>query len=138
MTKKILAVALALGSAVSYGQVTKANVPMGANPAPPPTAARLPGVPAPVPPPAVVAVTPKESLESVKLQLNRSKYQAVVTQFQEQQQQAYFQQVKPALDNLDAEEQDLIKKVRTENGWDDSYVYDVQKGAWEKNTAVKK
>ncbi|MDE2106976.1 MAG: hypothetical protein KGL39_57745 [Patescibacteria group bacterium] len=77
-------------------------------------------------------VTPKETTSSLKLELNRSRYASAVTAFQEKQQQAFYQQLKPVLDQLDSEEQTIEQQVRTDNGWDASYQFDNVTGQWKK------
>lgn len=80
--------------------------------------------------PSVKNVLPKESLATVKLQLNRSQYSATQSAFQNKIQADYFSNVKPVLDGLDAEEKGLEDQIKKDNGWDDSYIFNKQTNAW--------
>jgi hypothetical protein len=88
--------------------------------------------PQPPTPAKTTVVTPKETNASLKLSLNRSQYSSVILQYQAQEQQEYYNKIKPVLDGLDAQEQDFIKQVRADNNWDDSYTFDNKTGQWEK------
>ena len=94
--------------------------------------------PAPITTPVTTAVTPKETLSSVKLALNRSQYSDTQKQFNQQVQAEYYQKVKPVLDGLDHDAQKLIDVVKAENGWDDSYTFDSQTGVWSVRKIEKK
>lgn len=78
----------------------------------------------------VKTVTPKESISTLKLQLNRSQYSATSSAFQNKIQSDYFNNVKPVLEGLDAEEGSLEAQIKKENSWDDSYTYNKQTNTW--------
>jgi hypothetical protein len=94
--------------------------------------------PTPTPAPVPKTVTPKESVSTVKLQLNRSQANSVSTAFQNKIQNDYFQNVKPVIDSLAAQEKDLIDQIKKENGWDDTYSYTEQSSQWQQTKVADK
>lgn len=105
----------------------QSHKPKAAAPAPVPAAAAAPAAPVK---PAADIVTPKESVDSLKLQLALEKQKSVQTEAQSLQQQA-MQAIEPRMVPLRSEfqsqaaiskkEEDLVRK---ENGWGPDIVLD--------------
>lgn len=119
----------------------KGNVTIHSKAKPAPTPA--PPAAAPAPPPADI-VTPKESVDSLKLQLAMEKQKRVQTDAQALQQQA-AQAIEPRMVPLRAEYQEQLKvaqeeeqKVRKENGWGPDIVLDQAIGSTTYGQWVKK
>lgn len=82
-------------------------------------------------PPVMKTVTPKDTIDLHKYYEDIANMKTINLEWQQQAQQYYAANVQPKLTKLQTEAQDELKKVRDENGWSDTTIYNDVQQTWQ-------